>query len=83
MQEKENLRWMYNYGLTRNMLRVILHHKDTLSKHLNSREPPLDLNWKKISSAKALNELDLEFTMYVLSFFIYIFFKILLKIPHL
>ncbi|XP_057307324.1 monoacylglycerol lipase ABHD2-like [Hydractinia symbiolongicarpus] len=63
MQEKENLRWMYNYGLTRNMLRVILHHKDTLSKHLNSRDPPLDLNWKKISSAKALNELDLEFTI--------------------
>ena len=51
MQDNENLRRVYNYGLTRNMLKVILQHKDSLHEHYTSIEPPINLDWKKISSS--------------------------------
>ena len=39
------------------------HHKPTLATLCASMEPPLNLDWEKIISAKALQELDEEFTL--------------------
>jgi len=62
-QQWTNLRKFYNYGLTRNVLKIVKHHQPTLAKFCQSMEPPLNLNWDKIISTKALHELDEEFTL--------------------
>ena len=66
-QEWKGLRFLYNYGLTRNMLKIVKHHQPVLSRFCQSMEPPLNLNWKKIISSKALHELDTEFTIKLLN----------------
>lgn len=58
-----NLRVLYNYGLTRNVLKIVRHHKPVLSELCQAMDPPLNLNWNKILSAKALHQLDSEFTL--------------------
>ncbi|XP_047129014.1 monoacylglycerol lipase ABHD2 isoform X1 [Hydra vulgaris] len=60
MSEWDNLRRLYYFGLTRNMLKVISYHKDKFESHSIKNNIPLD--WKRISSAKALHELDHHFT---------------------
>lgn len=52
----DNLRCVYNYCLTRNMLKVINRHKEVLDEHL-------DVNWNRISSVKSLSQLDEAFTI--------------------
>lgn len=63
----KNLRFLYNYGLTRNVLKVVKHHKPVLAELCRTMNPPLDLNWNKIISAKALHQLDTEFTLKLLN----------------
>ena len=60
MSEWENLRKLYYFGITRNMLKVINHHKEKFEDH--SIKNNISLDWKRISSAKALHELDNLFT---------------------
>lgn len=59
----QNCRRIYNYGLTRNVLKVINQHKEDLARHFQSEEIPTKLNWKDIFSAKELKELDENFTL--------------------
>lgn len=64
MQDWDNMRWFYNYSLTRNMLKVINYHRESFDRHLEKKEPPVKLDWRRIQSARYLHELDTEFSMY-------------------
>ena len=59
----ENFRWLYNYGMTRNVLKVINQHKDDLAGQLNAERPHAEINWKDLFSARELREVDANFTL--------------------
>merc|ERR1719354_348084 len=62
----ENFRCVYNYGLTRNVLKVINHHKQELAQQMQEEEGGSEgsaINWKHTFSARALQDLDENFTL--------------------
>lgn len=52
----DNLRWLYDYGLARNMLKVVNHHKDRLESYCRSEK--IDVDWDQVLASRALGQLD-------------------------
>ena len=50
---------LYNFVLTKNMLKVIARHKDSFAKHAEEKK----MNWHRIESSTSIFELDSEFTL--------------------
>lgn len=63
MHEWGNMRKLYNFVITKNMLKVITRHKDSFKKHSEEKQ----MNWHRIESATSLHELDSEFTLKMFS----------------